>query len=145
MDIVESFLSETEEQEIIKAIQIAEKNTSGEIRVHIERHTDKKHFDRALEVFNALKMDETKERNGVLIYLAIDDKSFVICGDKGINDIVADDFWNATKDIMQNRFKQGNFKQGLVEGIEKAGNELKKHFPYQEDDVDELSNEISKG
>lgn len=145
MDIVESFLSETEEQEIIKAIQIAEKNTSGEIRVHIEKHTDKKHFDRALEVFHTLKMGETKERNGVLIYLAIDDKSFVICGDKGINDIVADDFWNATKDIMQNRFKQGNFKQGLVEGIEKAGNELKKHFPYQEDDVDELSNEISKG
>lgn len=142
---IESFLSKTAEQEVINVIQLAEKNTSGEIRVHIEKHTDKKHFDRALEVFYTLKMDETKKRNGVLIYLAIDDKSFVICGDKGINDIVADDFWNTTKDIMQNHFKQGNFKQGLVEGIEKAGNELKKHFPYQKDDVDELSNEISKG
>lgn len=144
MDKVESFLSETEEQDIIKAIQIAEKNTSGEIRVHIEKHTDKKHFDRAFEVFHTLKMDETKGRNGVLIYLAIDDKSFVICGDKGINDIVADDFWNSTKDVVQNYFKDGDFKQGLVEGIKKAGNELKKHFPYQKDDVDELSNEISK-
>jgi uncharacterized membrane protein len=145
MSEIVDFLTQSEEKEVVEAIKIAEKNTSGEIRVHIEKHTDKKHYDRALEVFQNLKMNETQQRNGVLIYVAIDDKSFAICGDKGINDIVGNSFWNSTKDLMQEHFKQGNFKQGLVEGITKAGNQLKKHFPYQIDDVDELSNEISKG
>lgn len=145
MSKIIDFLTNADEQEVVNAIKMAEKNTSGEIRVHIEKHTDKKHYERALEVFYELSMNETQQRNGVLIYVAIDDKSFVICGDKGINDIVGEDFWSATKDLMQSYFKQGDFKKGLVEGILKAGKELKKHFPYQADDVDELSNEISKG
>lgn len=138
-------LTPGEEQEIVAAICVAEKNTSGEIRVHIEKTTSVLPFDRAKEVFHLLKMDETELKNGVLIYLAYQDKKFVICGDKGINDLVAPDFWETTKECMQSQFKQGNFKQGLIEGILKAGEQLQHYFPWQEGDINELSNEISKG
>lgn len=145
MSQVDDFLTKEEEQAIVEAIGKAEKATSGEIRVHIEKATSLAPFDRALEVFYGLKMNETKEQNGVLIYLAVEDKTFAICGDKGINDVVAEDFWNNTKNIMANHFKSGNFKQGLIDGVLEAGDQLKKYFPYQENDTDELSNEISKG
>ncbi len=145
MSKVEAFLSATEEQEIIEAIRTAELNTSGEIRVHIEKTSNDSIENRALEVFYTLKMDNTKAQNGVLIYVAVEDKNFAIYGDKGINDVVADNFWDSTKDTMQSHFKNGHFKQGLVDGILMAGEELKKHFPYQDDDTNELSNEISKG
>ena len=145
MSKVEAFLTKTEEQEIVEAIQIAEQNTSGEIRIHIEASSDKNHYERALEVFHLLKMYNTKDENGVLIYVAVHDKKFVIYGDKGINKAVPNNFWNTTKDIMQHHFKNGNFKQGIVEGVLKAGEELKTHFPWQIDDENELSNEISKG
>ena len=139
------FLSKEDENEIVEAIRLAEKNTSGEIRVHIEQTTSKVPFDRALEVFYELKMNETQLQNGVLIYLAIADKQFVICGDKGINEVVATDFWDSTKEIMAVQFKKGSFKQGLIDGITKAGEQLKTYFPWQTDDTNELSNEISKG
>ncbi|WP_343330875.1 TPM domain-containing protein [Polaribacter staleyi] len=145
MSKVEAFLSPEEEQEIISAIRVAEKNTSGEIRVHIEASTEMEHDKRALEVFHLLKMNNTKDDNAVLIYVAVKDKKFVIYGDKGINKVVPTGFWNTTKDVMQTHFKNGDFKQGLVDGILKAGEELQTHFPWQIDDENELSNEISKG
>ncbi|MEM6687415.1 MAG: TPM domain-containing protein [Bacteroidota bacterium] len=145
MSNVEDFLSAEEEQEIIAAIRTAEQQTSGEIRVHIEDHAAIDHFERALEVFHLLKMDNTKLRNGVLIYVAVRDRQFVICGDEGINSVVPKDFWNTTRDAMRAQFQQGNFTQGLIEGVLKAGKELQQHFPWDVDDVDELSNEISKG
>lgn len=145
MSKVEDFLSKTEEAEVVEAIRLAEQNTSGEIRVHIEKETSIAPIDRAVEVFNMLKMENTKDRNGVIIYVAVKSKQFAIYGDQGINEKVADDFWNTTKDIMLNHFKNGNNKQALVEGILNAGQQLKQHFPYQDDDVNELSNEISKG
>ncbi|HLA54636.1 MAG TPA: TPM domain-containing protein [Flavobacterium sp.] len=145
MSKVENFLTTEEEQQIVEAIRMAEKETSGEIRVHIEKTTSGVAFDRALEVFHLLKMDETKLKNGVLIYLAVEDKAFVICGDKGIDDVVSDDFWDTTKDIMASHFKNGDFKQGLIAGIAMAGAQLQKHFPCEDDDTDELSNEISNG
>ena len=141
----EDFLTKEEESAIVEAIRVAEKETSGEIRVHIEKTTSKVPFDRALEVFHELKMDETHLKNGVLIYLAVADKKFVICGDQGINEVVPVDFWDSTKDIMATQFKTGNFKQGLIDGIVKAGEQLRRHFPYEEGDTNELSNEISKG
>ena len=122
----------------------AEKNNSGEVRVHIENHSNKTPLERAQEVFFELKMEATNDRNGVLFYVSVTDKKFAIIGDQGINELVATDFWNATKEIVLNHFKQGAFKQGLVEGILSAGNQLKAYFPYQSDDEDELSNEISK-
>jgi uncharacterized membrane protein len=145
MSKVEDFLSKEEEQEIVAAIRIAEKNTSGEIRVHIEKTTSLDAYDRALEVFQNLKMDETELQNGVLFYFAVEDKTFVICGDKGINDIVTNTFWDSTRDIMVMNFKEGKFKQGIIDGILKAGEKLKEHFPWQEGNINELSDEISKG
>lgn len=145
MSNVEDFLTRAEEQEIVEAIRIAEKETSGEIRVHIEKISTINAYDRAKEVFHELKMDETELKNGVLIYLAVDDHNFVICGDKGINDVVEANFWDSTRDVMLTQFKQNQFKQGLVDGILRAGEQLKKYFPYQEGDTNELSNEISKG
>jgi uncharacterized membrane protein len=145
MSSVENFLSLDEEQEIVQAIVQAERNTSGEIRVHIERTTKLLHYDRALEVFQELEMHNTEQQNAVLIYIAVDDHKFVIYGDKGINDIVPKNFWESTKNVMQNLFKEGEFKQGIVEGVLKAGHELKEHFPRSSKDIDELPNEVSKG
>ena len=145
MSKVEDFLTKEEEQAIVEAIRMAEKETSGEIRVHIEKTTSKAPYDRALEVFHNLEMDATELQNGVLIYLAVEDHKFVICGDKGINDLVPKDFWDCTKEVMTTQFKKKNFKQGLIDGITRAGEQLKKYFPYQDGDTNELSNEISKG
>jgi uncharacterized membrane protein len=145
MSKVEDFLTKEEEQAVVEAIRMAEKNTSGEIRVHIEKTTSIDAYDRAMEVFHELKMDETQLKNGVLIYLAVKDKDFVICGDKGINDLVKDDFWDCTRDVMVAQFKIGNYKQGLINGILNAGEQLQKYFPFEENDTNELSNEISKG
>ena len=144
MSKTEDFLSKAEEQEIVQAIIEAEKNTSGEIRVHLEEHTEKSPLERAQEVFFELKMDETQDRNGVLFYICVSDKKFAILGDKGINEAVESDFWDCTKDTVIANFKEGNFKKGLVEGILRAGERLKKYFPYQSDDTNELSNEISR-
>ena len=144
MSEVESFLNAQEEQEIVNAILEAERNTSGEIRVHIESSSSEDHFKRAEQIFHQLKMDNTKESNGVLIYVAVKDHKFVILGDKGIDKVVPDNFWESTRDIIQEHFKHGRFKQGIVEGILEAGKELKAHFPWQSDDQNELSDEISK-
>ena len=81
----------------------------------------------------------------MLIYVAVEDRNFVIYGDKGINDVVADDFWESTKELIVSHFKNGNYKDGLVEGVLKAGEQLQKHFPWDEDDTNELSDQISKG
>ncbi|WP_298498168.1 TPM domain-containing protein [uncultured Algibacter sp.] len=142
---IEDFLTAIEEQDIIEAIRVAELNTSGEIRVHIEKTCKGDATNRALNLFHTLKMDNTKLQNAVLIYLAIDDKTFVIYGDKGINDVVEKDFWDSTKNLMQSHFKKGNFKQGLIDGVLKSGEQLKKYFPYSDLDSNELTNEISKG
>ena len=145
MSKVEDFLTKEEEQEIVSAIGIAEKNTSGEIRVHIEKQTSIAPIERAVEVFHQLQMEQTQDRNGVIIYVAVKSKQFAIYGDKGINEKVPSDFWDTTKDTIISHFKKGNFKQGLIDGILKAGEQLQKYFPYAEGDTDELSNEISKG
>ncbi|MDX1601526.1 MAG: TPM domain-containing protein [Salinimicrobium sediminis] len=143
MSKIEEFLSEEEEAEVVDAIRRAEKKTSGEIRVHIEKTSNGEIWDRAMEVFHLLKMDNTKEDNGVLIYVAIDDRKFIIYGDKGINAVVPKDFWETTKDAIASEFKKGNFKQGLIDGILRAGKELQAHFPWEEGDTNELSDKIS--
>ena len=142
---VEDFLTSTEEDQVIEAIRTAEDNTSGEIRVHLESHSETDVIDRAAAVFEFLRMDNTKNGNGVLIYVAVEDRTLVIMGDSGINEVVPTDFWESTKDVIVGHFKSGNIKQGLVDGILKAGEQLKKHFPYRKDDRDELPNEISTG
>jgi len=145
MSLVEDFLTQKEEQEIIEAIRVAEKNTSGEIRIHIENQNSGNSETRAMELFHYLKMDNTKLQNAVLIYVAIDNKVFSIYGDKGINDVVGLDFWDSIKDIIASHFIKGQFKQGLIDGVLKVGEQLEAHFPWHNHDIDELPNEISKG
>ena len=137
------FFSKEEQQKIVAAIKEAELNTSGEIRVHIENRCKGAALERAAEIFYELKMDHTAARNGILFYLAVKDRKFAIIGDEGINRNVEHDFWNDIKDEMTSKFKEGQFTEGLVAGILKCGNKLKQYFPYQEDDVNELSDEIS--
>ncbi len=144
MSEVEDFLTQAEESQIVDAICIAEQHTSGEIRVHLERSSDKNAIERAKEVFYFLKMDETKNQNGVLFYVAVDDHQFSVIGDKGIDSVVSKDFWNSVKDAVISQFSDGNYAQGLRDGILETGIKLKKYFPYQPDDQDELPNEISR-
>jgi uncharacterized membrane protein len=141
----EDFFSKKDQQLIIQAIQDAEKNTSGEIRVHLEAKCRGDVMDRAAFIFEKLKMHETELRNGVLFYLALDNQKFAILGDAGINEVTPDDFWDEIKDEMLTLFKESKFREGLVRGIGMAGDALKNYFPYQSDDVNELSDEISFG
>ena len=138
-----SFFTKEEQQKIVAAIKEAELNTSGEIRVHIENHCKEEALERAAEVFYDLKMDRTAARNGILFYLAVKDHKFAIIGDEGINREVEHDFWNDIKDEIISNFKENKFAEGLIAGILKCGDKLKKYFPYQNDDVNELSDEIS--
>jgi len=145
MSAVENFLCKEEEREIVHAIQQAEKMTSGEIRVHLEPSIHKDVHERALEVFHMLEMGKTKLQNGVLFYVAVESKAFVIYGDKGINKLVSNTFWESTKEIVITHFKKGDFKTGLIKGILETGIQLQQHFPYSTNDSNELSDEISKG
>ncbi len=138
------FLTREEEKEIVDAIAVAEKNTSGEIRVHIENHTEKPPLERAQEVFHLLDMDATAARNGVLFYVGVHDHTFAIIGDEGIHSVVEDDFWDCTKDIVVTHFREKRYKQGLTEGILRAGERLKQYFPFTDGDKNELPNEISR-
>lgn len=140
-----NFFSKQEQDRVTSAIKQAELNTSGEIRVHLENRLKGELMDRAANLFADLKMHKTQLRNGVLIYMAIEDRRFAIIGDVGINEKVEDDFWDSTKELMLGEFKQGKFCDGLTKGILHAGDQLKSHFPYQSDDVNELSDEISFG
>ncbi len=140
----EDFLSKEEEREVVEAIQNAEKETSGEIRVHLEETSAEDPFVRATALFEALEMHKTALKNGVLIYMAIQDHKFAICGDKGIDDVVPEHFWDDTKELMLGHFKSGDFKSGLIAGIKRAGEKLQQFFPCGDDDIDELSNEISR-
>lgn len=139
------FLSADDEKAIVEAIQQAEKNTSGEIRVHIEKTSEKPPLERAQEVFFVLGMEATTARNGVLFYVGVKDRSFAIIGDEGIDKAVENDFWDCTKDVVIGHFKENRFAQGLTEGILRAGERLKTYFPYADDDKNELPDTISKG
>ena len=145
MTSLEDFLSLKDEEQIVEAIRQAEKKTSGEIRVHIENRSSLSVEDRAKEVFHLLKMDRTKLQNGVLIYIAVANHQFGIFGDKGIDTKVNSTFWNDTRDVMRNLFKEGKFKDGIMQGIQTASKALEVHFPWESDDTNELSNSISKG
>lgn len=140
---VKDFFTDIQQRSIRKAIENAELNTSGEIRVHLESKCKSEPKSRAIEVFEKLKMHETALRNGVLFYLAVEDKKFAILGDKGINDVVGEQFWDEIRDLMILEFKHEQFSVGLCQGIEMAGLKLKAHFPHQKDDVNELTNDIS--
>ena len=138
-----TILNREEDRRIVEAIKQAELNTSGEIKVRIENHCKGDVEERCLFVFNMLRLNKTRLRNGVLIYLAVKDHKFAIVGDEGINKVVEADFWNDVKDLMLSHFKEGRFADGLEQGIMRCGEKLKTYFPYQSDDINEIPDDIS--
>ena len=145
MSDIKNQFTEEQKQRIVDAVKEAEHNTSGEIRVHIEKKCKADVMDRAAYIFEKLEMHKTELRNGVLFYVAVQDKKFAILGDAGINAKVPEKFWDKIKENMINLLKEGKVVQSLAEGILMAGKQLKEHFPYQKDDVNELPDEISFG
>jgi len=144
--MAEKLFSPADREAIISAIRSAELRTSGEIQVHIENRCKGDLMDRAATLFETLKMYQTKDRNGVLFYLAVEDRKFAILGDAGINKVVEPDFWEKTKENMAEQFRSGQFTTGLTTGIKLAGEKLSHFFPYDGDsDQNELPNEISFG
>jgi uncharacterized membrane protein len=145
MGKAENFFSSEERSMIIEAIKAAELNTSGEIRVHLENCCSIDVLDRAAYLFSKLKMHCTEKHDGVLFYLAVVDRKFAILGDSGINSVTPDNFWDEIKETMAASFSEGKFTDGLVKGIGMAGEALKKNFPHQKDDINELKDDISFG
>lgn len=139
------FFSEEDQQAIKNAIMQAEKNTSGEIRVHIESSFKGDVLDQAAFIFKKLKMHKTEQRNGVLFYLAVNNRKFAIIGDTGINKVVPEGFWNRISEIMTEHFRNNRFTDGLTAGIKLTGEKLVEFFPYLINDTNELPDDISFG
>lgn len=128
--------------QILHAISLAENRTSGEIRIAVEKRLKGTAMERATYFFNKLGMHKTSLKNGVLIYLAVEDHAFAIIGDQGIHSRVPSDFWEETKALMMSHFRAGNLVQGLVNGVEHVGEQLKVLFPAAEGDINELPDDI---
>lgn len=139
------FFTKEQETQITDAIKEAELNCSGEVRVHVDKHCSKNVLDDAAHTFAKLGMHKTELRNGVLFYIAYEDKKFAVIGDVGINTKVPENFWDDVCKVLGENFKTGKFVEGLSIGIKMCGEKLKEFFPYQKDDVNELSDEISYG
>ena len=137
-----SLFTSQEQENIASAIADAERATSGEIRIAIEKHCHGSAVERATAYFAQLDMDKTAQHNGVLIYLASTDHKFAIIGDRGINSVVPEDFWETTQVAMKAHFSSGNIAEGIIAGVALAGEKLALFFPYQNGDVNELPNEI---
>ena len=142
-EAIRKFFTEEQEEQIINAIRQAELNTSGEIRVHIEANCEGDAVERATQVFGELNMHETELRNGILFYIATDAHKFSVVGDQGIHEHVHDAFWQEIRDEVIEEFKAGHFAAGLEKGILHCGEALRQYFPYQDDDINELPDEIS--
>ena len=138
-----ALFTEEEKHRIRIAIENAEKHTSGQIRVCLEKNCSENVLDRAAKYFHKLDMHKTKHRNGVLVYVATVDRKFAIIGDAGINKVVPADFWDSTKEDMLEHFKLGDLVEGIVTGLKIAGDHLQKFFPHNADDTNELSDDIA--
>lgn len=139
------FVTEEDERLILSAIKEAESRTSGEIRVRIEKKVGRYPMKAARRAFRKLGMRRTKLHNGVLFFLGVKQRNFVILGDDGINEKVPEGFWDSVRDVVQAHFRKGLFGKGLAEGVKRAGEQLAAFFPYKRPDTDELPNAISYG
>ena len=140
-----SKISQQDLDNIKQAIADAEQDTSGEIRVHLEDYCKSDVMGRAMFLFRKLKINRTQLHNGVLFYLATESRQFAVIGDSGINKAINDDFWEKLKSEAFDYFRKDKYGEGLVHVIHETGQELKKNFPYQKDDINELPNDISFG
>ncbi|MBI2343553.1 MAG: TPM domain-containing protein [Deltaproteobacteria bacterium] len=137
------FLSHEEKTRVVQAIQAAERATSGEIRLHLERKIPGDPLAHARSIFEHIGMTKTAARNGVLILLGVASHRVVILGDQGIHECVPERFWDSVMEAMIRHFQHDAFADGLVEGIGLIGSRLCAVFPCQRDDLNELPDEIS--
>lgn len=142
---LDKLLSDGKKEQIVQAIKNAESKSSGEIRVHIEYSCQAEPLKRAKEVFEKLGMTNTEEKNGVLIYVAVNDRKLAVIGDSGINSKVSPEFWHHVKEQTKGELARGQFCRGICLGVELIGEKLKELFPPHPDDIDELSDEPSIG
>lgn len=145
MASIKNIFTKEESDQIVASIEKAELNSSAEVRVHIETRCKGDVIKRASQVFTSLRMHKTAQRNGVLIYIAVEDHKLAIIGDKGINDVVEDGFWNTVYQSMKILFKENKMIDGISTACEMVGEKLKIFFPYTQDDENELPNTISFG
>ncbi len=138
------FFTAGEQERIVEEIRLAEKQTSGEIRIHLDCCSGKNALKKAQTIFTRLGMNRTQQRNGILIYLATDDRKFAILGDEGIHRVVPENYWDNIKEGMQRHFREGKFCEGICWGIRQVGEKLQAYFPVEKDDRDELPNTISE-
>ncbi|MEI8344998.1 MAG: TPM domain-containing protein [Candidatus Omnitrophota bacterium] len=139
-------LSEADNKRIVEAIRRAEGCTTGEIRVHIKSVGRGDILERAKKTFRFLRMHKTRRRNAVLIFIDPKSRQFAILGDAGIHALAGSNFWHNTRDSMTAHFTQGRIVEGIVAGIENAGQELRTHFPtLEKDNPNELVNEVTEG
>jgi len=139
--------NDEQQKEMVSAIQDAERCTSGEVRVYVERHcryVDP--LDRAAEVFVGLEMEKTVARNGVLVYVALRDRQLAIFGDRGIHEKVGNEFWNRQVSNILSHFNKANYSGGIAAVVSEIGKALEHHFPYDPDtDKNELPDDIVFG
>lgn len=138
------FFTREEEFKIIQAIKEAEKDTSGEIRVHLTKEITKNPLREAVRIFNVLKMHKTKQRNGCLILIGLKNKKIAVIGDKGINAKAGEGFWDDVINLMADNFRKDDYVKGLTQAVLRIGEKLKRYFPYAQDDINELSDELSR-
>jgi uncharacterized membrane protein len=141
------FFSKEDNEMIVQSIRDAEKQTSGEVRVFVEskcRFVDP--LDRALEIFAKFKMQNTAQRNAVLVYVAIKDRQLAVFGDTGIHQKTGDDYWKLAVNNMVSHFNKENYAHGIAHCVSMIGEALQEHFPYDSDlDKNELPDEIIFG
>lgn len=138
-----NFFTKEEQDVIVNAIKTAELNTSGEIRVHVENYCFGDSLTKAEKIFKKLGMVDTKERNGILIYIAAVSRKIAIVGDKGIHDKLGKAYWDKIVNGIVESFRNNTKGEGLAKGIIDCGEQLKRYFPYQSDDKNELNDSIS--
>jgi uncharacterized membrane protein len=128
---------------IAGAIAEAERQTSGEIRVHLERRAVGDAIAHARRAFHALGMHRTRDRNAVLVYLALDDRRFAIVGDAGVHVRVGSGFWDAARDALERDLRENRMRDGLIAAVGEIGRALGRHFPRHPDDRNELGDAVS--
>ena len=135
-------MKEIDNNKIVEAIRQAELLTSGEIRVYIAKNCKEDALEKASKVFQKLKMHNTALRNAVLILVCPADHKAAILGDKGINNLIEDDFWDSTLRELISFCSKDLITEGICKSVVKVGNLIKQKYPYQAGDINELDNEI---
>jgi uncharacterized membrane protein len=138
-----AFISQLDEESLVAAIAEAESKTSGEIRVFLSHRKPDDAVAAAQRAFDQLGMARTRERNGVLIFVAPKARKFAVIGDAGVHQHCGDEFWTALAAEMSGHFGRAEFTTGILHAIRKAGELLARHFPRQPNDVNELPDDIA--